>query len=138
VSGPNADVFAHVKSQEFDAVRDALGTNKGRQDGWTMATLRNGSNIVAYAATGLKQHYDNLGWVVVVSQEERIASAPVRGLSHFAILMVILAVFMLTLLCVYYFLHRSQRFEDIEEVLPGRGGAQTRDEAGGHAAAASV
>jgi hypothetical protein len=32
--------------------------------------------------------------------------------------MVILALFMLTLLCVYYFLHRTQKFEDIEGVVP--------------------
>jgi hypothetical protein len=33
----------------------------------------------------------------------------------FAILMVILALFMVTLLAVYYALHRKQQFADIEE-----------------------
>jgi hypothetical protein len=56
--------------------------------------------------------------VVLVSQEEHQAAAPIRQLERFAVLMVVLATFMLTLLCVYYFLHRSQRFEDIEGVLP--------------------
>jgi hypothetical protein len=36
------------------------------------------------------------------------------GLGHFALFMVVLALLMLTLLTVYFFLHRRQRFEDIE------------------------
>ena len=118
ISAPNADVFSRTKSQQFDALRDQLGSLQGTQNGWQMANLRNGPYIVGYAATGLKQHYDNLGWVVLVSQEEHQAAAPIRELEHFALIMVILALFMLTLLCVYYFIHRTQKFEAIEGVLP--------------------
>jgi hypothetical protein len=118
VSGPNSDVFAHVKSSEFDAVRDSLGSLQGRQSGWQITSLTNGSYIVAFAGTGLKQAYDKLGWFVMVSQDEHQATAPIRGLEHFAVIMVVLALFMLVLLCVYYFLHRTQRFEDIEQVAP--------------------
>jgi hypothetical protein len=117
VSGPSADVFARIKSPEFDAIRDSLGSAQGRQTGWLLAGLQKGPYIVGYASTGLKQHFDNLGWYVLVSQEEHQAAAPIRQLERFALIMVILAVFMLTLLTVYYFLHRKQRFEDIE-VLP--------------------
>ncbi len=115
VSGPNADVFARVKSPQFEFVHDSLGSPQGRQSGWVMADLRNGPWIVGFANTGLKQHFSNLGWVVLVSQEERQAAAPIRGLVHFAVVMVILALFMLTLLIVYYYLHRTQRFSHIEE-----------------------
>jgi preprotein translocase subunit SecG len=115
VSGPNADVFAHTKSEEFDFVKDALGANQGSPTGWVMATLANGPYILGYAGTGLKQHFPNLGWVVTVGQEEHQAAAPIRQLEHFALGMVILALFMLTLLCVYYYLHRSQKFSHIEE-----------------------
>ncbi|MGA8025927.1 MAG: cache domain-containing protein [Bryobacteraceae bacterium] len=118
VSAPNADVFSRTKSQQFDAIRDQLGSLQGTQNGWQMASLRNGPYIVGYAATGLKQHYDNLGWIVLVSQEEHQAAAPIRELEHFALIMVILALFMLTLLCVYYFIHRTQKFEDLESALP--------------------
>lgn len=117
ISGPNADIFARVKSREFDAIRDSLGAAQGRQAGWALASLQNGPYLVGYASTGLKQHFDNLGWYVLVSQEEHQAAAPIRQLERFALVMVVLAIFMLTLLCVYYFLHRKQRFEDIE-VLP--------------------
>lgn len=80
-----------------------------------MANLSNGPWIVGFANTGLKQHFPNLGWIVMVSQEEQQAVAPIRTLVHFALLMVVLAVFMLTLLFVYYYLHRTQRFSHIEE-----------------------
>ncbi|MBV9406412.1 MAG: cache domain-containing protein [Acidobacteriaceae bacterium] len=118
VSGPNADVFARIKSLEFDAIRDSLGSLQGQQSGWRLAHLSNGPYLVGFAGTGLKQHFNNLGWVVLVSEEEHQAAAPIRQLERFALVMVILAVFMLTLLFVYYFLHRKQQFEDIEEVVP--------------------
>lgn len=115
VSGPSADVFARLRSQEFDFVRDALGSNQGSQTGWVTANLSRGPYLVGFAGTGLKQHFANLGWVVTVSQEEHQAAAPIRQLEHFALGMVILAVFMLTLLCVYYYLHNTQRFAHLED-----------------------
>ncbi len=115
ISGPNADVFARVKSREYDSIRDSLGALQGQQAGWQLASLRNGPSIVGYSATGLKQNFDNLGWSVLVVQEEHTAAAPIRQLERFATVMVILGLFMLTLLCVYYYLHRAQRFEDIEQ-----------------------
>jgi hypothetical protein len=118
ISSPSADVFAHRRSQEFDAVRDSLGSLQGRQTGALTASLGSGPYIIGFADTGLKQHYDNLGWIVIVSQEEHQAAAPMRQVEHFALLMVILGLLMLTLLCVYYYLHRAQRFSDIEGVLP--------------------
>ena len=122
VSGANADVFARAKSPEFDFVREALGSNQGNQEGWLTANLSRGPYLVGFAGTGLKQHFANLGWVVMVSQEEHQAAAPIRQLGHFALVMVILGLFMLTLLCVYYYLHHAQRFSYIEnEVTSGQG-----------------
>ncbi len=115
VSAPNADVFARLHSQEYDFVRDAMGSTQGNQTGWTTARLPSGPYLVGYAATGLQQHYPNLNWVVTVTQDEHTAAAPVRQLEHFALAMVILAIFMLTLLCVYYYLHSTQRFARLEE-----------------------
>lgn len=134
ISAPNTDVFARTRSQEFDALRDSLGTLKPTQVGAQKASLPNGPYLVGYAGTGLKQLSDNLGWIVLVTQEEHQAAAPIRQLVHFALVMVILALFMLTLLCVYYFLHRSQRFEDIEGAYPA---GETPAEANRRAAAAS-
>lgn len=110
ISAPNTDVFARAKSPAFDALRDALGSIQPTQTGAQKANLANGPYLIGFAGTGLKQLSDNLDWSVLVSQEEHQAAAPIRELVRFALIMVILALFMLTLLCVYYFLHRTQKF----------------------------
>ena len=117
ISAPNTDVFSRTESQEFDALRDSLGTIQPTQVGAQTANLRNGPYLIGFAGTGLKQLSDNLGWFVLVTQEEHQAAAPIRQLVHFALVMVVLALFMLTLLCVYYFLHRTQRFGYIDDVV---------------------
>ena len=72
------------------------------------------ARIAVGASAGKRRAYPNLGWLILVSQDEREALAPLLGLGHFALLMVVLALLMLTLLTVYFFLHRRQGFEDIE------------------------
>jgi hypothetical protein len=127
ISAPNIDPSLRLKSDEYATVHDVLGTPQGRQAGYVAASMRGGNRIVGFADTGLKRAYPNLGWLILVSQDEREALAPLLGLGHFALLMVVLALLMLTLLAVYFFLHRRQRFEDIEvqaaEEAPKRGAA---------------
>lgn len=118
VSGPNADVFARVNSEEFGAIRDSLSSLQGSQYGWAVANLRSGPYLIGYANTGLKKTYENLGWVVLVSQDERQGTSSIRQIGQFARLMVVLGFFMLSLLCVYYYLHRTQRFERLTEEYP--------------------
>jgi methyl-accepting chemotaxis protein len=126
ISAPNTDVFARAKSAQYDSVHDAIVSTPGQTAGWTMANVRNASYIVGYAGAGTQRHLDNtnLNWVVLVSQREALATAPIRGLERFALIMVILALFMLTLLFVYWYLHHKQRFEDIETAHPEEGTAR--------------
>ena len=114
ISAPNMDPSLRLKSDEYATVRDALGTPQGRQAGFAVASMRGGDRIVGFADTGLKRVYHNLGWLVLASQDEREALTPLLSLSRFALLMVVFALLMLTLLAVYFFLHRRQGFEDIE------------------------
>ena len=127
ISAPNMDPSLRLKADEYPTVRDVLGTAQGRQAGYVVASMRGGNRIVGFADTGLKRSYPNLGWLILVSQDEREALAPILSLGHFALLMVVLALLMLTLLTVYFFLHRRQWFEDIEvqavEKLPKNGAA---------------
>jgi hypothetical protein len=118
ISAPNMDPSLRLKADEYPTVRDVLGTAQGRQAGYIVASMRGGNRIVGFADTGLKRSYPNLGWLILVSQDEREALAPILDLGHFALLMVVLALLMLTLLAVYFFLHRRQRFEDIEAQAP--------------------
>lgn len=117
ISGPKTDVFARARSDAFDYVHDALTSADARQTGYVLADLSHGTEIVGFADTGLQKMYKNFDWTVLVSRNEHEATAPIRMLSQFAILMVILALFMLTLLSVYYALHRKQQFADIQEEL---------------------
>lgn len=114
ISAPNMDPSLRLKSDEYATVHDVLGTPQGRQAGYVVASMRGGNRIVGFSDTNLKRAYPNLGWLILVSQDEREALAPLLGLGHFAFLMVVLALLMLTLLAVYFFLHRRQEFEDIE------------------------
>jgi len=118
ISGLNVDPSLRLKADEYVTVHDVLGTPQGRQAGYVVASMRGGNRIVAFSDTGLKKTYPNLGWLILVSQNEREALAPLLGLGRFALLMVVLALLMLTLLTVYFFLHRRQRFEDIEVQVP--------------------
>ena len=120
VSGPKVDVFARLKSDELGAIRDSLGTLQGRQTGYVVADLKGGRRIIGFAETGLKQNFQNLGWIVLVSQDERAAAAPMRAVEVFALMMVVLGILMVTLVGVYYYLHRSERISDIQEVFPPR------------------
>jgi hypothetical protein len=114
VSAPSVTPSMKLKSEEYAAVRDALGSLQGRQAGFVVATMRGGSRIMGFADTGLSQMYPNLSWLVLVSQDEREALASVRTVGHFAILMMVVSLLMVTLLAAYFFLHRKQQLADIE------------------------
>jgi len=104
-----------MKSEEFAAIRDALGSLRGRQAGYIFATLSNGeSYLIGFADTGLKDAYPNLPWIVLASQEAREVTGPVRNMTAFALLVMVFALLMLSLLGAYVFLHRKQQLEDIE------------------------
>jgi hypothetical protein len=120
VNAPNVSPDLRLMSEEFTAVRDALGTLEGRQSGHLTAAMNSGARIVGYADTGLKRSLPNLDWLIVVSQSEREALAPVRMLEHFAFLMVVLGLLMLTALCAYFWTHREQELADLEVLEPRR------------------
>ncbi len=104
-----------LKSEEFAAIRDALGSLRGRQAGYIFATLSNGeSYLIGFADTGLRDAYPNLPWIVLATQEAREVTGPVRNMTAFALLVMVLALLMLSLLGAYVFLHRKQQLEDIE------------------------
>jgi hypothetical protein len=119
ISGPDVNLSMNLKSEEYAAVREAMGTLTGRQTGYVVAGMRSGNRaLVGFADTGLKQDYRNLGWVVVVAQDEQEATSPLRGVGQFALWMVFLAILMVTLLTVYFFLHRREQVEVIESLAP--------------------
>lgn len=116
ISAPNVDPSLHMKSDEYRAVSDALGTITGRQAGYIVASLPSGNRLVGFADIGLTPTYPNLAWFVMVGQDERQALSSVRTLVYFAIFMVVVALLMASLMAAYFFLHRKQEIADIEAV----------------------
>ena len=114
VSGVDVNPEMRLNSEEYRAVKDALGTMQGRRTGYVIAGLREGNRIVGFADTGLKQGYGNLPWLVMVSQSTREAVAPQRMVANFAFVMVMVALLMVTLMAAYFFLHRTQDLTEIE------------------------
>ncbi|HXR78043.1 MAG TPA: cache domain-containing protein [Bryobacteraceae bacterium] len=118
ISGPGADVFARVRSKEFSAIGDSIGPVRGKENGYVVANLGAGPTIIGFADLGLKPHFSNLAWTVIVSQEKSAATASIQPVIRFALLMVLLGMLLVILLAVYYSIHKKQQFADIEEALP--------------------
>jgi len=115
IEAPGVTPAMRVQSEEYAAIRDALGSLRGRQTGYIFATLSNRqSYLIGFADTGLKEAYPNLPWTVLASQETREITGPVRHMIAFALLLMILSFLMLSLLAAYVFLHRKQEIDDIE------------------------
>lgn len=118
INAPNVTPDLRLMSEEFTAVRDVLGTTEGRQTGYVKAATRNGECIVGFADTGLKRSQPSLDWLILVSQREREALAPVRTLEQFAVVMVVLALLMLTGLLAYFWTQRQQQLADLVVLEP--------------------
>jgi hypothetical protein len=115
IEAPGVTPSMKVKSEEYAAIRDALGSLRGREAGYMFATLSNGeSYLIGFADTGLEEAYASLPWIVLASQEAREVAGPVRNMTVFALLVMVLALLILSLLAAYVFLHRKQELEDIE------------------------
>jgi len=121
IQAPGVTSAMKIQSEEYAAIRDALGTLRGRETGYIYGTLSHGvPYLIGFADTGLREAYPNLSWIVIASQEVSEASGPVRNMAGFALFMMIFALLMLTLLGAYVFLHRQQKIEDIESPPNGK------------------
>lgn len=118
INAPNVTPDLRLMSEEFTAVRDTLGTTVGRQTGYVKAPTSNEECIVGFADTGLKRSQPRLDWLILVSQTEREALAPVRTLEQFAVIMVVLALLMLAGLLAYFWMQRQQELADLVVLEP--------------------
>jgi len=115
IEAPGVTPAMQIKSEEYATIRDALGSLRGREAGYLFSTLPNGETyLIGFADTRLKEAYPSLPWIVLASQEARELTGPVRNMTVFALLVMVLALLMLSLLGAYVFLHRKQELEDIE------------------------
>jgi hypothetical protein len=114
IFGPGVSLPMNLKAREYPTVNDAIGSVAGRATGYVVADIGGGvHNLAAFADTELKRDYRNLGWMVLVSQDEREVSAPNRAIGWFALLTAILGLLMTVIFGVYFQLHRRQRITDL-------------------------
>jgi hypothetical protein len=115
IGAPGISAGAKMKSDEFAAVRDALGTASGVQTGYIVATLTSGPHVIGFANTGLKDDYSKLGWVVLAVQDSREAFAAVNTVDRVLAIMSILGLGGVVLFGVYVSLHRHPSYVDLAE-----------------------
>ena len=115
IESPGVAPSMGIKSEEYAAIRDALGSVKGRHDGYIYATLSNRkSYVIGFADVGLKEAFPSLPWMILASQESQEVLGPVRSTVSFAVILMIVGLIMLSLLAAYVFLHTKQEIDDIE------------------------
>jgi hypothetical protein len=114
IASQNTSLAINLKPEEYPAVRDGMGSLQSRQVGFITSTRGSVRTIVGFADAGLKEDFLKLGWIVMVSQDQREATAAIGPIGTFALTVVALSCLMLILLMVYFFLERPQEFEDIE------------------------
>jgi hypothetical protein len=123
IAAPGVTLGMNMKSAEFEAVREFLANPELAQRGYSLSRVGDGPDLlVAFADTGLRNDYRNLGWLVLVTQDAREALAPVRGVLRLMWFMVIAGLATVTLAVVYFSLHRKVTYEDIASLAARREG----------------
>ncbi|MEZ5352693.1 MAG: cache domain-containing protein [Bryobacteraceae bacterium] len=115
ITGPGTTLSMKVKAPEWAALVDAQLA--GGASGSMLASLTQGEEVVAFADTGLGSDYRNLSWAVLVSQNAREALAPLAGIVRLFFLFIFAGLVALVALGVYFALHRTVHYEDIEDAM---------------------
>jgi hypothetical protein len=121
ISGPRTTLAMSLKSDEHNALVDASTNLAGRHSGYLIANFpERGETLIAFADTGLREDFNNLGWLVLVSQPTEQAFAPINTTQQLIMLIAFLGLAAVVVLGVYFALHRKTEVEEIEqEFHPG-------------------
>jgi len=113
ITAPGVTLSMNLKSEEYAAIQDAMRTAEGQQTGYVVSVLPSGrSSVLAFADTGLKRDYRNLGWLILVCQETLEAFAPVRFTNRLLSFMALIGLIAVTILTVVFALHRRPAYTD--------------------------
>ena len=116
IAGPDATPAMKNKSEAYSALVDSEAGARSRGSGYVTVDLSGPvRTLVAYADAGLKTSYPALGWTVLVTQDTREAFAPIRLVSRMIWLLSMLGLALVTLLTVYFSLHREAPITDIQQ-----------------------
>jgi len=111
IHSPSINLSSNVKSEEFVAVKEAMLSAPNRWRGYTVTTLPGRENLlVGFADIGMRETFSNLGWTVLVVQDTREAFAATRGVLRLILFLVAVGLAMVTLVAVYFSLHRRRDY----------------------------
>jgi hypothetical protein len=114
IISPAGGLSAGIRSEEYLSSRENFTTVSDRRRGYAVITLRGGEQVlVGYVSTGLRESYPNLDWHVVVAQDTREALAATRGVMRLIFFSASVGLAMLTLMLVYFLLHRRRDYIDL-------------------------
>jgi hypothetical protein len=117
ISAPGVGLSMNLKSAEYAAVQDSLGTLQGRQKGYIVAELpKVGETLIGFTETSLARDYKNLDWVVLVCEDTKEAFAPVRAVTRAITLIALLGLAIVAFLSVYYAIHRVRPMTEIGDL----------------------
>ncbi len=127
VAGPQVSQVMKAKSNEFETVREELDANPARRAGYLVSDVRGaGRTLIGYADAGLGGEHPKLQWMVLVCQDAGEAFAPVRFVDRLIAFLSLMGLGLVTLLTVYFMLHREMRITDIAQPdRPAAAGAST-------------
>jgi cache domain-containing protein len=127
VAGPQVSRVMKAKSNEFEAVTEALSANPARRSGYLVSDVRgSGRTLIGYADAALGGEQPKGQWMVLVCQDASEAFAPVRFVDRLIAFLSLLGLGLVTLLTVYFMLHREMRITDIAQPKqPAAVGART-------------
>lgn len=116
IHAPNVNLSMNVKSAEFFAAQESMATGPSRWPGYVIAPLPGGETvIIGYGSPGLEESFPNLNWRVLVAQNTREAFAPTRGVLRLLYLMIAAGLAAVTLLAMYFALHRQRELAHLEQ-----------------------
>ncbi len=123
IAAPEASLAMKMTSPELLAVQDSLQTIGGRQTGYLVTSVPElGRRLIGFADTGLKEDYQNLSWVALVSQDAREAFASIRLVGRLTAFLALVGLAMVVMLVAYFSLHRREPFEELHPMQDASGG----------------
>ncbi len=116
LSAHNPALVMKAKAPEIEAIRE----RGDRSSGYLSTTLPGGAQrFIGFAQVGLDQAFSGLQWTLIVSSDLGEATAPITVVHNRALASAFLGIFLVTMVAVYFSLHRPQKLTDIAGAGPG-------------------
>lgn len=115
IHSPTVNLAMNLKSEEFVAAREAMARKAAGTQGYAVTTLPGGEAVViGYSDIGLRESFPNLAWTVLLVQDTTEAFAATRGVMRLIFFLIAVGLIAVTLLAVYFSIHRRVPFTDLE------------------------